>query len=103
MYALIIFASFVIVSIVFFILLYKMPLKKIITIQDDKYLRSFYFEMNNNANDGWTKLHNKELYYSRLELLLARYNVHIFWWKLYLFMEKTAKIENDYHTKRFNL
>jgi len=36
---------------------------------DDQLLRQYRFEMNLDANDGWTKLHYKNLYKKRLQQL----------------------------------
>jgi len=36
---------------------------------DDVLLRQYVFEMNYDANDGWTKLHYKNLYKKRLKQL----------------------------------
>ena len=37
-------------------------------VKDDK-LRYYLWEMNNISNDGWTKLHYKKLYETRLKEL----------------------------------
>jgi len=37
--------------------------------QTDSKLQKFYYEMNLEANDGWTKKHYKELYEQRLKEL----------------------------------
>jgi hypothetical protein len=35
--------------------------------QSDSTLAKYFNEMNNDRNDGWTKLHYNELYYKRLK------------------------------------
>ena len=35
--------------------------------QSDSTLAKYFSEMNNDRNDGWTKLHYSELYYKRLK------------------------------------
>ena len=37
--------------------------------QHDSKLQTFFYEMNNNRNDGWSKKHYKELYEQRLKEL----------------------------------
>ena len=40
--------------------------------QMDSKLQTFYFEMNTDRNDGWTKKHYKELYEQRLKELKSK-------------------------------
>lgn len=64
-------------TIVFAILIFK-GFKKLKSIkikkdmkyrQNDKLLREYYGEMINERNDGWTKLHYKNLYNERLKII----------------------------------
>jgi hypothetical protein len=36
---------------------------------DDKTLNTYRWEMNNDANDGWTKKHYRKLYHERIKKL----------------------------------
>jgi hypothetical protein len=40
--------------------------------QSDRKLQMFFYEMNLEANDGWTKKHYKELYEQRLNELTTK-------------------------------
>jgi hypothetical protein len=37
--------------------------------QNDSKLQTFFYEMNTDRNDGWTKSHYKQLYEKRLKVL----------------------------------
>jgi len=37
--------------------------------QNDSKLQTFFYEMNTDINDGWTKSHYKQLYEKRLKVL----------------------------------
>lgn len=44
-------------------------LKEIRLRQNDSKLQTFFYEMNTDRNDGWTKSHYKQLYEKRLKVL----------------------------------
>jgi hypothetical protein len=69
-YSMLSFFGLTIVVFAITILAEKLDEKKEIKLrQNDSKLQTFFYEMNTDRNDGWTKSHYKQLYEKRLKVL----------------------------------